>query len=105
MAPAVWAAWAASSSPDTTDDTNPKVRASAASRIRPVRHRSRATDPPTRSCRGPYTTSPKASSGWANRAVVDATRTSHMTARSKPPARAGPLTAATVGKGNSSHPR
>src|SRR5215204_3568969 len=91
-----------SSSTGTTLETRPSAFASCASTTRPVKHRSRATPPPTMSCSGPYTTSPNSISGWEKRAVSAATRTSDMTARSNPPAMAGPLTAATSGSGNRS---
>src|SRR3954468_13010287 len=44
-------------------------------------------------------------SGNPNVAVVAATRTSHSSARAKPPAIAGPLTAATIGSGSSASAR
>src|SRR4051812_10557270 len=44
-------------------------------------------------------------SGNPNVAVVDARRTSHSSARAKPPATAGPLTAATIGSGSSASAR
>src|SRR3954453_22141857 len=44
-------------------------------------------------------------SGKPKVAVVDATRTSHSSASAKPPASAGPLTAATIGSGSSASAR
>ena len=66
----------------------------SSARARPRRRRDRAAARTRRRRR--------CAPGCANRAVVDAMRRSHSTARSKPPASAGPLTDAIVGSGKRS---
>jgi hypothetical protein len=87
--------------PGTSREIRPARSASAASMVRPVRHRSIAfalptarvsrCDPPMPGMR------PRRISGCPNCAVSEAMCTSHIMASSHPPPKAYPLTAATSG--------
>ena len=99
-----WAAFRASAismSAGTTRAASPQLSASAASMVRPVRHRSIALDLPTMRVRRWLPPRPgmmpRVISGWPNLAVSAAMMKSQASASSQPPPRAWPATAAMMG--------